>query len=59
MIRHVMKDDSVIEDITGHVVRIHETPAVYALLDQVKRKEGQTHGTQKNPGRSRSMAGGT
>ena len=37
-VRHVLKDGTVLEDITGHVVKLEEVPSVYALLDATKER---------------------
>jgi hypothetical protein len=35
MIRHHLKDGTVLEDITGHVVKKEDVPMAYALIDQI------------------------
>jgi hypothetical protein len=44
MIKHHLKDGTVLEDITGHVVKKEDVPSAYALIDRMneerqKRKE--------------------
>ena len=43
---HILKDGTVLDDITGHVVKMADAPEVYEILDRVKeqseRKERQT-----------------
>ena len=39
MIKHILKDGKVIEDISGHVVKRKDAPVTYELLEQIKRKE--------------------
>ena len=44
MIRHILKDGTVLEDITGHVVKEKDAPSVYALIDQMngeRKKENE------------------
>ena len=35
MIRHHLKDGTVLEDITGHIVRKEDVPIAYSLIDQM------------------------
>lgn len=35
MIRHHLKDGTVLTDITGHVVRKEDVPIAYALIDRM------------------------
>lgn len=39
MITHILKDGTVLEDITGHVVKKEDTPLAYGVLEQKKEKE--------------------
>lgn len=39
MIRHVMKDGTVRQDITGYVVKMDQAKGVYSLLDMINRKQ--------------------
>lgn len=39
MVKHVFADGSMAENITGHVVMMDQARAIYALLDEVRRKE--------------------
>lgn len=34
---HILKDGSVIEDITGHVVRMEDAGPLYELIDRINR----------------------
>ena len=36
---HILKDGSVVEDITGHVVQVEDAEAVYRLIDSINRGE--------------------
>ena len=54
MIRHHLKDGTVLDDITGHLVKKEDVPMAYALIDQMnhereraKRYEGKYEGFQK------------
>lgn len=38
MVIHILKDGSVVEDITGHVVRIEDARPLYDLIDSINRK---------------------
>lgn len=35
---HILKDGSVIKDITGHVVRVEDAGPLYQLIDSINRK---------------------
>ena len=35
---HILKDGSVVEDITGHVVRMEDALPLYQLIDNINRK---------------------
>lgn len=35
MVIHILKDGTVLEDITGHVVKKEDAPMAYALIDQM------------------------
>lgn len=47
MVRHVMKDGTIRKDVSGLIVKRNEAPALYAVLDRVRRKEGSEDGNQK------------
>ena len=39
-IRHILRDGTVLNDITGHVVKMEDAQVVYAILDKIhERKE--------------------
>lgn len=35
MVVHVLKDGTVLDDITGHVVKKEDVPTVYALIERL------------------------
>lgn len=35
---HILKDGSVVKDITGHVVRMEDAGPLYELIDSINRK---------------------
>ena len=41
MVIHILKDGTVLEDITGHVVKREEVPQAYAVVEQKNRKENK------------------
>lgn len=41
MVKHVLKDGTVLEDITGHVVKEADCPMVYALLERIERERNE------------------
>lgn len=40
---HIMKDGSVLQDITGHVVRVDDAIPLYRMIDHINR-ESVAHG---------------
>ena len=34
---HILRDGSIVEDITGHVVQVEDAEAVYRLIDSINR----------------------
>lgn len=38
MVYHILKDGSIVKDITGHVVRIEDAGPLYELIDSINRK---------------------
>lgn len=36
---HVLKDGRVVDDITGHVVKMEDAPEAYEILDRVKERK--------------------
>ena len=58
MIRHVMKDGTILKDVSGMIVKRNEAPALYAVLDRVTRKEGYEDGNStKSSAEPSNMAG--
>lgn len=35
VIKHILKDGRVLDDITGHVVKKEDVPSAYALMEQM------------------------
>lgn len=35
---HILKDGSIVEDITGHVVKMEDAESLYQLIDSINRK---------------------
>lgn len=41
MIKHILRDGTVLQDITGHVVKQKDAPLVYQIMERMnKEKEG-------------------
>lgn len=43
---HILKDGSIVKDITGHVVRVKDASPLYQLIDSINRtgsKKKQVH----------------
>lgn len=43
MVIHVLKDGTVLDDITGHVVKMEDAKVVYEILDKINRERGEKH----------------
>lgn len=41
MIKHILRDGTVLKDITGHVVKVEDAKAVYVLMDKINDKGGK------------------
>ena len=46
MVKHILSNGEILTDITGHVVRMADAPAAYAVLDAVR--ERGTNGNDKD-----------
>lgn len=40
-VKHVLKDGTVLDDITGHVVRKDDVKGIYALIDEINQKRAR------------------
>ena len=38
MVRHILKDGTVLKEINGHVVKKEDLPSVYNLIDQMNKE---------------------
>ena len=45
---HRLKDGTQLDDISGHVVKMDEAKAVYALLDKIVRENARKKETEEN-----------
>lgn len=45
---HILKDGSIVEDITGHVVRVEDAGPLYQLIDSINRGSGKTVHNKKS-----------
>ena len=43
MVKHIMKDGTVLNDITGHTVKMEDAPTVYEILERLKKKRRESH----------------
>lgn len=43
MVIHILKDGTVLKDITGHVVRMEDAGPLYHLIDSINRGEKKIH----------------
>lgn len=48
MIRHILKDGTVLDDITGHVVKMEDARVVYELLDKINEERGKRNDTRND-----------
>ena len=45
---HILKDGSIVEDITGHVVKIEDAKTLYQLIDGINRNGFKTVHSEKS-----------
>lgn len=38
MIRHILKDGTILQDITGHIIKQESAPLVYQIIEQMERE---------------------
>ncbi len=43
MVKHILKDGTVLTDITGHIVRIEDAEVVYQIMDKLNEERGGKH----------------
>lgn len=41
MVKHVLKDGTVLKDIKGHVVKIEDAKQIYMLIDKMNQRKGE------------------
>lgn len=46
MVKHVLKNGTVLDDITGHLVKREEVPSVYTLIERKGEKDEQAASEQ-------------
>jgi hypothetical protein len=42
-IKHILKDGTVLEDISGIVITREQNPEVYRIIEQIRKKERDKH----------------
>lgn len=47
MVYHILKDGTKVNDITGHVVRIEDAPALYELMASLSKRKTNTYKNEK------------
>lgn len=57
MITHILKDGTVLKDITGHLVTRKDAPTVYTLLERKGGKNGRDCISEKRSGSDRQLEG--
>lgn len=40
---HILKDGSVVKDITGHIVRYEDAPELYHLIERINREGSKSN----------------
>lgn len=48
-IKHVLKDGTQLDDITGHVIKAEDHPLLYEVISNIEKKEGDEHATIQAP----------
>ena len=41
MVKHILKDGTVLSDISDHIVRAEDASEAYALMDRINEQEGE------------------
>ena len=47
MVVHVLKDGTIVPDITGHVVNQQDVPVLYQMIDKIN-SDSQIHGENRS-----------
>lgn len=47
MVRHVLSDGTVLEDLKGHVVKKEDVPEAYQLMDQMNKEKERKDGNKQ------------
>jgi hypothetical protein len=50
-IRHILKDGTVLTDITGHVVKIEDAKVAYQIMDKLNEERMRKHDGRDNNGK--------
>lgn len=45
MVKHILKDKTVLQDIAGHVVKQSDAPLVYQIMERMKKEKEGENGT--------------
>lgn len=45
-VKHILRDGTVLDDITGHVVKMEDARVVYELLDKINQERGEKNDTR-------------
>jgi hypothetical protein len=48
MVKHVLKNGQVVQDITGHVIKRKDFPSVYELMERKEKRDGNIRTNQKS-----------
>jgi hypothetical protein len=48
MVKHVLKNGQVVQDITGYVIKRKDFPSVYELLERKEKRDGNIRTNQKS-----------
>jgi hypothetical protein len=42
-IKHILKDGTVLDDISGHIVKMEDAELAYQIMDQLNEERGRKH----------------
>ena len=48
-IKHVLKDGTQLDDITGHVIKAADFPLLYEVINSIEKKEGDENAIIQTP----------
>lgn len=51
MVKHILKNGTVLDDISGHIVKMEDAEAVYQIMDKLNEERMRKHDGRDNNGK--------